>query len=90
MANKRALKQEINFIAAELVNECLLRDCTQNLPAGKCDALIDRILDIQEDFLRRVGTPDGKNNPQLVKKYYRKLVQDFDAAIGEVLKEMEA
>ena len=34
-------------------------------------------------------TPDGKDSPKLIKKsYYKKLIQDFDAAIGEVLKEI--
>lgn len=89
MANKRDLKREINFITVELVNECLfMRDCTPDMTDEKCNGLIDKILDIQDDFLRRTGTPDGKDNPKLVKRYYRKLIQDFDAAIGEVMKEV--
>lgn len=89
MANKRDLKREINFITEELVSQCLfLRDFTPDMSAEKCDNLITRILDTQEEYLRRVNAPDGKDNPQLVKKYYQKLIQDFDAAIGDILTEM--
>lgn len=49
MANKRDLKHEINFITNELVNECLfLKEYTQEMPAEKCESLINRILDIQD------------------------------------------
>ena len=35
-----------------------------------------------------VNTPDGKENPKLVKKYYKSLIQSFDNKIGEILKEL--
>jgi len=54
MANKRDLKHEINFITNELVNECLfLKEYTQEMPAEKCESLINRILDIQDEYIRR-------------------------------------
>ena len=89
MANKRDLKHEINFITTELVNECLfLKEYTTEMPAEKCETLINRILDIQDEYIRRANRTDGKDSPKLVKAYYKKLIQDFDAAIGEILKEI--
>ena len=89
MANKRDLNVVFNFITNELVNECLfLKEYTQEMPAEKCESLINRILDIQDEYIRRTNTPDGKDSPKLIKSYYKKLIQDFDAAIGEVLKEI--
>ncbi len=91
MANKRDLKREVNFITEELVSQCLfLRDFTPDMPAEKCDMLITRLLDTQDEYLRRISAPDGKDNPKLVKKYYQKLIQDFDAAIGDILNEIGA
>ena len=65
-----------------------LKEYTQEMPAEKCESLINRILDIQDEYIRRTNTPDGKDSPKLIKSYYKKLIQDFDAAIGEVLKEI--
>ncbi|MCD7710278.1 MAG: hypothetical protein LUI04_02860 [Porphyromonadaceae bacterium] len=89
MANKRRLKHEILLVTTELVNECLFqKDLSQEkMPAEKCETLINRILDIQEEYVHRANTPEGKESKE-VKNYYRKLVQDFDAAIGEVMKEI--
>ena len=50
--------------------------------------MIKSILDIKDQNIIRTNTPDGKDSPKLIKSYYKKLIQDFDAAIGEVLKEI--
>lgn len=89
MANKRELKKEINFISNELIAECLFNKLyIKNSDPQKIDELISRIINCQDDFLRRVNTPDGKENPKLVKKYYKSLIQSFDNKIGEILKEL--
>ncbi len=89
MANKRELKKEINFISNELIAECLFNKLyIKNSDPQKIDELLSRIINCQDDFLRRVNTPDGKENPKLVKKYYKSLIQSFDNKIGEILKEL--
>ena len=90
MANKRALKKEINFVAGELLSECL---CNKYLVQGtdveKTEKLMGKILGIQDDFLRRVGANGGKD-PKMVKAYYKKLRDDFDAAIDGIFEELTA
>ena len=85
----RELKKEINFISNELIAECLFNKLyIKNSDPQKIDELLSRIINCQDDFLRRVNTPDGKENPKLVKKYYKSLIQSFDNKIGEILKEL--
>ncbi len=90
MANKRNLKKEINYISNELIAECLFNKLyiTDNNSSSKIDELLSKIISFQDDFLRRVNTPDGKDNPKLVKKYYKSLIKSFDDKIGEILKEI--
>ena len=91
MANKRELKKEINFISNELIAECLFNKLyIKNSDPQKIDELLSRIINCQDDFLRRVNTPDGKENPKLVKKYYKSLIQSFDNKIGEILNEFKS
>ena len=89
-ANKRTLKKEINYVAGELLSECL---CNKYLIPGtdaeKVDALMGKIIGIQDDFLCRVGA-NGDKDPKKVKVYYRKLRADFDEAIDGIFEDLAA
>ena len=74
MAKRRILKKEIGHIAGELFTEALV--CRLYIPGvdpAQADSLMARILDMQDEFIVRAGRPDGKDNSQLVKAYYRDL-----------------
>lgn len=86
MANKRQLKKEIHFVTGELISECLYNSCfVKDMDAAKNDEILQKVIDMQQEFLSRANLSDGKNNPKIVKKYYRKLIEDFDKKIEEVL-----
>ena len=47
----------------------------------KADALMARILDMQDSYIVRAGHPDGKDNKALVRNYYRKLREDLQTRL---------
>ncbi len=90
MANKRDLKKEINYVTGELLSECLCNKfLIPGVDAEKVDALMGKIIGIQDEFLCRVGA-NGDKNAKAVKAYYRKLREDFDKLIDEVLEDLNA
>ena len=89
MANKRILKKEISRTAGSLFSEALF--CALYIPGTdreKADKLMARILDMQDDFIRRVGKTDGKENPVIVKSYYKKLKAELQAEVNDIAKEI--
>ncbi len=89
MANKRVLKKEIMYAAGELFTEVLV--CKLYVPETnqeKADALMTRILDMQDNFICRAGRPDGKDNKALVKEYYKKLRSDLQTEIDSIATEI--
>lgn len=91
MAKRRILKKEISYVAGELFSEVLV--CKLFIPGineDKADALMARILDMQDEFIRRAGTPDAKENKRLVKEYYRKLRVDLQTEVNAVADEIGA
>lgn len=89
MANKRVLKKEIMYAAGELFTETLV--CKLYVPdtdQEKADALMTRILNMQDDFICRAGKPDGKDNKALVKEYYKKLRADLQAEVDAIAAEI--
>lgn len=89
MAKRRILKKEISYVAGELFSEVLV--CKLFIPGveeDKADALMARILDMQDEFIRRAGSPDAKENKTLVKEYYRKLRVDLQTEVNAVADEI--
>lgn len=89
MAKRRILKKEIGYVAGELFSEVLV--CRLFIPGveeEKADVLLTRILDMQDEFIRRAGSPDGKDNKMLVKEYYRKLRVDLQTEVNAIANEI--
>jgi hypothetical protein len=78
MAKIRLLKKDISKIAGDMFLETLfMKQMIPSVDAEKADALLSRILEMQDTFLRRSASPAGKDNKKLVKEYYKKFDEDF-------------
>ena len=77
MAKRRILKRNISYVAGELFTE------------EKTDKLLTRILDMQDEFIRRAQRPDGNGNKALVKEYYKKLIVDLQTEINSITDELD-
>lgn len=79
MASVRGLKKDIQFLTeivitdAIYVGEMLLGKDEQE----KADEVIIAAVDMYNDLLDRTNHPDGKDNPKLVKQYYKKISVDL-------------
>ncbi len=84
MASKRKLKKGFVALATELFNEALLfRSFTKIEEAEPLEQLMDELIVWTDDTIRRIAHPDGKDNPKLVKAYYRKLRSEIEErAVG--------
>ena len=87
MAKRRILKKDISYVAGDLFTEVLI--CQAFVPGTeqeKADSVMSRILQMQDEYIRRAQRPDGNSDRKHVKEYYRKLRADLQAevdAIGE-------
>jgi len=90
MASRRKLKLTIQFVTSELINDiyfrCLL---SKELDAEKVESMVMNIVALKGEFVLRASRPDAKNNPKLVKAYFRKLFADWQTAMEKVIKEIE-
>lgn len=86
MANKRDLKKAINYVVSELFLECIVLKQIKKADSTKADEIMADILYLQNEFLARAGHPE----PGCVKKYYRKLNEDFGNEVGNIIRRMQA
>ncbi|RRC97487.1 hypothetical protein [Prevotella sp. OH937_COT-195] len=83
MTNKRKLKKAINKICNDLFAECI----AYSLYNGKhdnenVDTILASIININSDFVKRISHPEPGMKP---KSYYKKILNDFDKSIYEVI-----
>ncbi|MFO7923929.1 MAG: hypothetical protein R6U58_09580 [Bacteroidales bacterium] len=78
MASRRELKKNIHCITFELISECLIyQHFHPDTPEEKINNIIEEVVQHRNDYLARVNNPDGKDNPELVKKHYRTIISDI-------------
>lgn len=86
MASRRNLKKTIQFATSEIINEiyfhCLMK---KNIVEEKVENLVKEAVELNREFVLRANHPDGKDNRQKVKAYYKKLYADWQTAMINII-----
>jgi hypothetical protein len=91
MASRRKLKKTIQFVTSELITDIYFRCLMSNdIEDTKIEALVVDIMALNKEFILRANRPDGKENPKLVKAYFRKLFSDWKNAMESTVKSIES
>jgi len=89
MASVRELKKDIDFLIFEVISDCFV---FSNLhPENKTDELTGLISDAVEfrnDLIARVNNPDGKDNPKIVKAYYKSVEKDLVQGVDKLFERL--
>ena len=90
MASRRKLKKTIRFVSSELITDIYFRCLmSKEVDEQEVDEIVIEIMDLNREYILRTNRPDGKNNPKLVKAYFRKLYSDWQTAMDKKLKEID-
>jgi hypothetical protein len=90
MASRRKLKSTIKFVCSELITDVYFRCLiSKKIEEQKVDSLVEEIMALNREYILRANRPDGKDNPKLVKAYFRKLFADWQVAMEKVIKSIE-
>ena len=82
---RRLLKKQVNYIAGELFAECVvLTQVVPGIDEKKVDALMTRILYMQDDFISRIS----HTQPGNVKGFYKAFKADFQAQVDAIIDEI--
>ncbi len=91
MASRRKLKKTIQFVTSELITDIYFRCLmSKDIEDTKIEALVIEIMALNNEFILRANRPDGKENPTLVKAYFRKLFSDWKIAMENTIKSIES
>ena len=91
MASVRELKKDIDYLVFEVISDCFVYSNIH--PDNKSDELSKLISDAVEfrnDLIARVNNPDGKDNPKIVKAYYKTVEKDLITGVDRLFERLSA
>jgi len=91
MASIRELKKDIDYLIYEVISDCFVYSNIHN--GSKSDELSDLISDavgFRNDLIARVNNPDGKDNPKIVKAYYKSVEKDLITGVDKLFERLSA
>lgn len=77
MASRRNLKKDIAFLSSDLVETLCFKNVVMKLDDKAVSELIVKALAFKKEFVDRANHLDAKENPKMVKAYYKKLYDDM-------------
>ncbi len=91
MASIRELKKDIDYLIYEVISDCFVYSNIH--PENKTDelsALISEAVEFRNDLIARVNNPDGKDNPKIVKAYYKSVQKDLLTRVDKFFERLSA
>ena len=89
MASIRNLKKDIDYLVYEVISDCFTVMSVQ--PIEKSDELAEIVSDavkLRNELFSRIKHPGGKENPSVLKDYYRKVRIDLLKGIDELFERL--
>ncbi len=89
MASVRELKKDIDYLVFEVISDCFVYSNIH--PDNKTDeltALISDAVEFRNDLIARVNSPDGKDNPKIVRAYYRTVSKDLLEGVDKLFERL--
>lgn len=90
MASRRKLKKGIKEITDFLIDDILFISLdAKEEELAALELLLNRVVDLHDETIAKIGAPDGAKNPQLVRKFYADLKAKYNEEIEAVESELE-
>ena len=91
MASVRGLKKDIDSLIFEVISDCFVYSGVH--PDNKSDevsAIISDAVNFRNDLIARVNNPDGKDNPKIVKAYFKSVGKDLNSGADKLFKRLSS
>lgn len=85
MASVRVLKKDIDYLVFEVISDCFTYSGLH--PDNQTDevsAIISDAVNFRNDLIARVNNPDGKDNPKILKAYYKAVEKDLLTGVDKL------
>ena len=85
MASIKDLKDDINYLTYDLLNECFTYKIYHPDKGSIADKAISKIVKLRNELIHRVNNPESKNDSRKLKLHFNKIKAD----LGKLVKLVE-
>jgi hypothetical protein len=91
MASVRELKKDIDYLVFEVISDCFTySNIHSDNKSDELSTLISDAVEFRNDLIARVNNPDGKDNPKIVKAYYKSVEKDLLTGVDKLFERLSA
>lgn len=91
MASKRDLKKDIDYLVYEILSDCFIfSDLHPDHKTEEISAIISEAVELRNDLIARVNNPDGRNNPAVLKAFYKAVEKDLHNGVDALFVRLSA
>jgi hypothetical protein len=85
MASVRELKKDIDYLVFEVISDCFVFSSVHpDNQSSELSEIISDSVNFRNDLIARVNNPDGKDNPKILKAYYKTLEKDLMTGVDKL------
>jgi hypothetical protein len=81
MASIKKLKDEINYLTYDLINECFTLKTFHPEKDEQADEIIRKIIGLRNDLISRTNHPEDKGDSKKNKTHYNKIMLDLGGMV---------
>ena len=91
MASVKDLKKDIDLVMSLALSDCFyVLEYNEKVDEKAVMEIAEEIIKMHRELRLRVNHPDGKDNPKIVKKYYKSVISDLLTSVDGSLKKLSA
>ena len=91
MASVRELKKDIDYLVFEVISDCFVfSGVNPDNKSEELSVLISDAVNFRNDLIARVNNPDGKDNPKIIKAYYKTIEKDLLVGVDKLFNRLSA
>jgi hypothetical protein len=91
MSSRRDLKKDIDYLVFEVIADCFAySEVHQDKNADELSGIIADSVSLRNDLIARVNNPDGKDNPKILKAFYRDVEKDLMEGVHSLFERLSA
>jgi hypothetical protein len=91
MASVRELKKDIDYLIFEVISDCFVfSKIHAEDKSDELSVIISDAVEFRNDLIARVNNPDGKDNPKIVRAYYKSVSKDLLSGVDNLFERLSA
>jgi hypothetical protein len=89
MGNLRKIKKDIDNSVFEVISDCFIfSELHPDVKTSDVAAIVEEAVNLRNDLISRVNNPEAKDDPGLVKKYFRSIKDDLSSGTDKLCKRL--